>query len=836
MWCATRPVILATAQFSSAYALGKRHATRPVRHSESGYGLLSPLSKPGARICRLGGTEVESMPTRSTKTSGVPVAGGPVAPSTLLEKAAQFYHGSLPESDTFTCLRKWGLGSDHLITTFEIGYCTGKLSRVLPSDETSPEVRSHLTRLGLLTSEGNETLLGMITVPIRDPDGGTVGVLGLDPATGKEHLTGNECLRIWNAPAALSHADLVAAVSALDALSLAAAGIPNVIAFIETPQKAESDLLTSLGVASLTFVADPESSTPCAKVLDSIRCFSAALPKGRSPSDFLKTHGPEKLVEALDAAERTSIDKETQGDSQFLPDGLRCLFNSRRYEVRGIEKLSRRLKAAVRAERQGRLHVDTVDFYSSRNRRNLCIDLCRFFEESREVIDADIDRLIRLCERWVENRPDPSEIMPSVQLTERDIKEAEELGKAPDLINKILADYEACGLVGEEHNKLLCYLAAVSRRMDEPLSVLILSSSGAGKSALQDATIRLCPPEDIVKVTSMTGRALFYKGRNSLKHKILAIEEEAGAEGAAYPLRALISSGELIVETTVKDLGSGRLTTVQNKVEGPCAVFITTTSPDADPETRSRFFVTSVDESRAQTRRILDFQRSRRTLAGQSQIAAQEAVILRHRNFQRLLKPLAVVNPFADSLKYDDDRLQSRRNQPKLLNLIAAVAFLRQMTKEIRTLDGKKGNTAYIDVDSDDMHIAHSLAERVLHGNVDDLNPVSSDLLCEVRRMIAARVTAGTEEGTPERPEEVVFTRRELREFSGWPHTRVRRYLVELVDMEFITKVSGRTGSAYRYRLACPERPGQPGQTWSLGENDVKPWKETTNAKPGQKS
>ena len=37
--------------------------------------------------------------------------------------------------------------------------------------------------------------------------------------------------------------------------------------------------------------------------------------------------------------------------------------------------------------------------------------------------------------------------------------EAEAIGKSPDLVQMILADYERCGLVGEKANKLLCYLA-----------------------------------------------------------------------------------------------------------------------------------------------------------------------------------------------------------------------------------------------------------------------------------------------------------------------------------------------------------------------------------------
>jgi hypothetical protein len=86
---------------------------------------------------------------------------------------------------------------------------------------------------------------------------------------------------------------------------------------------------------------------------------------------------------------------------------------------------------------------------------------------------------------------------------------------------------------------------------------------------------------------------------------------------------------------------------MENRVEGPTSVFITTTDPDTDPETKSRFFVTSIDEGREQTRAILAFQRQRQTLDGLNGNMAADAILKRHRNFQRLLQPVAVVNPFA---------------------------------------------------------------------------------------------------------------------------------------------------------------------------------------------
>jgi hypothetical protein len=89
-------------------------------------------------------------------------------------------------------------------------------------------------------------------------------------------------------------------------------------------------------------------------------------------------------------------------------------------------------------------------------------------------------------------------------------KEAEAFGQSPTLLDDILTDCERRGLLGERNNALLLYVAMTSRKRDVPLSVLILSSSGSGKTALQDAVLSFCPPEDLVKLTALSGKALFY--------------------------------------------------------------------------------------------------------------------------------------------------------------------------------------------------------------------------------------------------------------------------------------------------------------------------------------
>jgi hypothetical protein len=284
---------------------------------------------------------------------------------------------------------------------------------------------------------------------------------------------------------------------------------------------------------------------------------------------------------------------------------------------------------------------------------------------------------------------------------------------------------------------------------------------------------------------------------------------------------------------------SGRLTTMENRVEGPTAVFSTTTRPDGDPETKSRFFVTSVDESRAQTQAILASQRRRQTLLGLAEKQAVDSILRQHRNFQRLLKPLPVVNRYADQLRYGDDRLQGRRDQPKYLSLINAVAFLRQMQKPPAVLPDVSGGPAlYIDVDREDIRLANELATEMMGHCLSELSRPATDLLQLLLKM-QAEPTVNEASGAgyaADRAEHQQLrsdlasktggvTRRQIREYTGWSHARVHRYLQELIELEFLVLEHGRNGVLHRYRLAYDGQ-GLDGGKFLLGLKPVEELRE----------
>jgi hypothetical protein len=705
----------------------------------------------------------------------------------LIERVTTLYEQTFSDCDEGRVfLGSKGINNAELYSRHHIGYCNGSLRTILPS---TGSVLRELTELGILLENDVERFLGCLTFPMMNVDGKIINIMGLNLRTGEYLSLPTRGFSAWNIGIIKSCTEVYVVKTILDALSMEVAGYPNVIAvFGRGMGDEEKRLFKEYGVNALRVK--------------------------EGANDLLVKEGAKELAKQLikvkpgaETAEKTQLDDRPQSISGG--QGFTVTYGPRRYEVRGLEKKAKYLRATLRVEHAGKLLIDTQDLYSSKGRRTLSQELCRLFDEIPETIEADLTRLIKQCENYEPSRTEAD--IPTMPTWEKE--EAEEFGKKPDLIEQIQADFQACGLVAEEANRLLCYLAMTSRKTDEPLCILILSSSGAGKTFLQDAVLSFCPPEDMIKVTSLSGKALFYRDPTSLKHKVLAIEEEAGAEQADYALRSLITSKQLSVEAVVKDLATGRLVTMRNVVQGRTAVFLTTTNPYVNPETRSRFLVLSVDESREQTRRILEFQRISQTIQGLAHESGSEDILRKHRNFQRLLRPVKVVNPYADQLGYGDDRLQGRRDQPKYLNLIKALAFLRQMQKPLfhekhTGAVGKSASIPYIKVDRDDIRLANTLARDTMGHSLDELSRPSRDLLKLLEEMMRGK------DG------DTKYTRRDIREQIGWTNTRLHIHLKELLDFEFLAVEAGRNGLLHRYRLAY-EGEGKDGSKFLAGLKDV---------------
>jgi DNA primase catalytic core len=500
------------------------------------------------------------------------------------------------------------------------------------------------------------------------------------------------------------------------------------------------------------------------------------------------------------AAPQIDVQVEMRGEDVVLK------FGDREYRARGLKKntsaelLRVNLRVmGVNAHGDVALHVDTLELNASRQRMAFIKQAAEELGIKEEIIRHDVGKVLLKLEEvrdaQLAEALEPKE--PEIKLTENERAEALALLRDPRLLDRIVEDFARCGVVGEETNKLVGYLGAVSRHLDAPLAVIVQSSSAAGKSSLMDAVLAFVPEEQRVQYSAMTGQSLFYMGESDLQHKVLAIVEEAGAQRASYALKLLQSEGELTIASTGKDPATGRLLTHQYRVKGPVMIFLTTTAIDIDEELLNRCLVLTVNEERAQTQAIHRIQRESQTIEGLLRKRDRDELLRLHRNAQRLLKPVAVVNPYAPGLTFLDSQTRTRRDHTKYLTLIRTIALLHQHQRPRQTVEHNGKTIEYIEVALDDIAVANRLTAEVLGRSLDELPPQTRRLLLLVDAMVTAECKRQRIERADYR-----FSRREVREVTGWGDTQLRLHLGRLEELEYLLAHRGGRGQSFVYELA----------------------------------
>lgn len=724
----------------------------------------------------------------------------------LLARVLAHYRRSFGEKPTGRdYLNRRGLADKAALEAYQVGLCDGSLLTIAPDD---PAVLADLQALGILTDSGRELFAGSVVFPLLDENKAVTGMYGrrlLDGEVNHLYLPGPR-RGLVNRAGAQGRVVLCEAI--LDALTLSCHGIAALPCY--GTQGFTADHLSHLNRSAveevlIAFDGDNAGHAGAAAISAQLKTAGMkhsiiALPEGTDINSLVQQDGIDRMRELLglarlDAKSITQATTPRASTCDTTAQGFVLRKAGRSYEVKGVSRQGTQLRVTLKAFRPDDLfELATIDLYSHRSRlwfAGLCAKLFGIKEDDARVDLADV--LTRV------ESPDTTTTGTTashIELSDTERHEAEALLNAPDLIEQIATDIELLGYTGERTNKLICYIAAVSRKLQEPLSVLIQSRSAAGKSALQDAILALVPDEDSLHYSRVTDQALFYKEEDALMHKLLAIEEADGMGGAAYSIRAMQSAKKLTVAATGKDPSTGKMRTEEYTVKGPLAVMLTTTRTDFDQETMSRFICLTVDESTAMTQKIHEAQRQQDTLEGLLRKKTSERVAQRHHNLQRLLEPVLVVNPYAPKLTFPASSLKSRRDHKKYLSLIKAIAFLKQKQRPTHEVEHEGESLRYVEVTLDDIALANTLSQEVLRQSQSDLTPQGRQLLGLVRKMLTnGHANLVGRDGI------ATFSRRVLREYTGWSDWQVRTHLTELVELELVHMRMAALGKEYLYAL-----------------------------------
>lgn len=712
-------------------------------------------------------------------------------------------------------LEKRGLLSTELWQAFRVGYADGSLLDSIPAEG---ELHEALMQLGVLTAKGKEFFQGCVVVPLEHPDQGILGFYGrrLSGKAKIKHLYLPGPRRgVINGASLKTNKELVIAEGVLDAMSLWMAGVRNATCLYGVqglPPDLER-LIGHYGVSQIKLVLDGdkagrEAAVRLEKRLGErpIQVAIVELGEGQDPNQFLVERGPEALRNLVANTKTNAPTDQKPKPCRTEENGFVLRFGELLYRVEPRPPFTGKLKVTLRAEKDGRKFVDTLDLLSHRARVAAINQIGRRFQVAKPTAEDHFLMLLEETERWVEQllaeeQAQDKNAAAQEEMTAQERAEALTFLRSQELAQAILEDMEALGYVGEDQGKLLGYLIGISRKLERPMAGVVTSQSGAGKSGLTELVEQLTPPEDVVLYSRISAQALGYLPQDFLKNKLLILEERVGGEAADYSIRVLQSRQKLSQAVVIKDPTSGSMKTKHFEVEGPIAYLETTTNPHINYENATRCFEINLDESQRQTERIHQRQREARTLARFEKHPLKEVIRRRHHNAQRLLQPVKVLIPFVDKLSFPTRWLRTRRDHERFLCLIEVVAFLHQHQRKRGTVAASTGEKLdYIEATPADYRLAYELAREVLRATLHELSTGARELLGAIHEMVS-------EDEKP--PCKVPFGRRQLRAHVNWPDRRLRETLQELVELEYLA-AHGSQGRAYTYFLLPVEEQVSP--------------------------
>jgi len=395
---------------------------------------------------------------------------------------------------------------------------------------------------------------------------------------------------------------------------------------------------------------------------------------------------------------------------------------------------------------------------------------------SRHELEEDLQQLANLLEHYRDDKinQDKEHKATKIQVPAASATKCIAFLKSEHLIKKFNQLIGKAGIVGEETNRILLFIIASSYKMPDTLHALIQGSSGSGKTRLLKIISDLMPTEDVKRYTRVTDNSFYNQDEYFFVNKLVCFEDLDGLkEDAQLAVRELQSNEILISSTSIKDK-NGSISGGERIVRGPIASLSCTTKGEIYEDNTSRSFLIAVDEGRAQTLKVIQYQNNE--AAGLIQKQEQQQIKQFLQNCIRLLKPYTVINPYANQIKLPEEAHKIRR-----LNELYQ-CFVRQITL-LNQYQRKQDHQGRLITDKADLQTACDILFESILLKVDELDG-------SLRQFFERLKSQLTDKNHPDKNRE--FTQREIRQQLNISKAQCSRFFGRLLAMEYITsKFSG---------------------------------------------
>jgi DNA primase len=336
--------------------------------------------------------------------------------------------------------------------------------------------------------------------------------------------------------------------------------------------------------------------------------------------------------------------------------------------------------------------------------------------------------------------------------------------KQKNLLANLNKQIGKSGIVGEENSRLLLFLIIISYMNKSPIHAIVQGSSGSGKTHIISRIADLMPGEDVLRFTRITESSLYNWGEFDLFRKIIIIEDLDGLkEDALYALRELISNQFLSSSVSMKDK-KGNNKSTRKEVKGQFSSLSATTKGETYEDNMSRSFLIAVDESKEQTTRIIENQNKRN--AGEIDPKESQKAVAFIQAMVRNLKHYEVINPYATKLQLPEKVHKIRRLNEMYQAVIKQVTFLNQYQRQLT-----KDNQLITEIE--DIEQATEILFESIILKVDELDGSLRQFFEKIKKHLK------------EKNQE--FTQREIRQEFNISKSQCSRFIIQLVELEYIT-------------------------------------------------
>jgi len=422
-----------------------------------------------------------------------------------------------------------------------------------------------------------------------------------------------------------------------------------------------------------------------------------------------------------------------------------------------------------------------LDLYDYTQVEKVCKIVAEKLGLSKGLVEKDLDQLMQLLEFYRDKQLHEGSAQQSekVAVPTATAGKCIEFMKGNNLIEKFNELIGKAGIVGEEVNRILLFVVASSYKMPDTLHALIQGSSGSGKTRLLKIISQLMPPEDVKKYTRVTDNSFYNQDEYFFVHKLVCFEDLDGLkEDAQLAVRELQSNEILISSTSLKD-SNGSITGGERIVRGPIASMACTTKGEIYEDNVSRSFLIAVDESKAQTLKVIEFQNNE--AAGLVSKEEQRKVKMFVQNCIRLLKPYEVINPCANKIKLPETAHKIRRLNELYQSFVRQITLLNQCQ---RKLDGQ----GRLITEKADLQTACNILFESIVLKVDELDGSLRQFFEQLKAFVLKK------------GKDYEFNRFELREAIGLSKSQQHYYISRLVEWEYLQQ-KGFANRGYRYKI-----------------------------------